>query len=364
MTTSDWNQRSENDREKPFDPFEEEGDSPFAEDAARQGAQDFGGNPGFDNGQGGFDNTQPGFDNDQGYSQDQASGDGQGFTPEQGQGYAPDQDQGDTPDQGQGYGDASAQPGFDGAGTQPADDLADETFEDDGADRFESPAQLDLGDDEQRLPWLEGDPDEDDDRGAGAGQIVLLGLAAIALLAIVVGGIWWATRAGPDADLVADGGTISAPEGPYKERPEDPGGRVASGTGDTAFAVAEGETRPMRVGQGEPAPEPGFDSVQPKASAPAPAETPAPSASPASTPAASGPGVQVGAYSNRESAEQGWQKLSSQYEGLSGMRYRIVEGQADIGKVYRLQALPGDSAAAQNLCRGLKAARIPCQVKN
>ena len=46
------------------------------------------------------------------------------------------------------------------------------------------------------------------------------------------------------------------------------------------------------------------------------------------------------------------------------MRYRIVEGQADIGKVYRLQALPGGAAVAQSLCRSLKAARIPCQVKN
>lgn len=337
MTTSDWNNRSEGDREKPFDPFEEEGDSPFAEDAARDNAQDFGGNPGFGN--------NSGFGNNQGYSDDQGTTDNQGFANDQG------------------FGDGTPQPGFTGYEAGPAEDTAQDDISDDGADHFESPAQLDLGDEEQRLPWLEGDPDEDDDRGAGTGQIVLLGLAAIALLAIVVGGIWWATRAGPDADLVADGGTINAPEGPYKERPEDPGGRVASGTGDTAFAVAEGETRPMRVGEGDPVPAPGFDSVEPKQDASPAPEAATPSA-PASAAAPNGPGVQVGAYSNRETAEQGWQKLSAQYEGLSGMRYRIVEGQADIGKVYRLQALPGDAAAAQTLCKGLKAARIPCQVKN
>lgn len=322
MTTSDWNQRSENDREKPFDPFEEEGDSPFAEDSARQNAQDFAGNSGL-----GDERT---------YADDQGFGEA---TPE-----------------------TVPEPGFTGYEPARSADIAQDDVSGDRTDRFESPAQLDLVDEEQRLPWLEGDPDEEDDRGAGAGQIALLGLAAIALLAIVVGGIWWATRAGPDADLVADGGIIDAPEGPYKERPEDPGGRVASGTGDTAFAVAEGETRPMRVGEGDPAPAPGFDSVQPTDAPSATPEAAAPS-EPA-TAAPSGPGVQVGAYTSRETAEQGWQKLSAQYEGLSGMRYRIVEGQADIGKVYRLQALPGGAAAAQSLCRSLKAARIPCQVKN
>lgn len=301
MTTTGWNQRSENDREKPFDPFEEEGDSPFMDNSVSDTRRDI---------------PSPGF-------------------------------------------------------SDPHEDVTDVDFTDAGStgddrpaepsgDRFDKPAQLDLGDDDQRLPWLEGDPEEDNDRGGGSGQIVLLGLVAVALLAIVVGGIWWATRAGSNTELVADGGTIEAPDGPYKERPEDPGGRVANGTGDTAFAVAEGQTRPMRVGESEPAPGPGFDSVTPQPSASA---TPAPSAS--ATPAApSGPGVQVGAYTDRDSAERGWQALSAQYEGLSGMRYRIVEGQADIGKVYRLQALPGDSGAAQKLCNGLKAARIPCQVKN
>jgi cell division protein FtsN len=77
----------------------------------------------------------------------------------------------------------------------------------------------------------------------------------------------------------------------------------------------------------------------------------------------SGPGVQVGAYSNRESAEKGWTRLSQQYEALSGVRYRIVEGRADIGTVYRLQAVPGDASAANRLCATLKGAGLSCQVK-
>ena len=77
----------------------------------------------------------------------------------------------------------------------------------------------------------------------------------------------------------------------------------------------------------------------------------------------SGVGVQVAAYSTRELAEKGWAGLSEQYEMLSGMKYRIVEGRADIGMVYRLQVLPGDSAAADRLCGSLKSAGLSCQVK-
>jgi hypothetical protein len=42
----------------------------------------------------------------------------------------------------------------------------------------------------------------------------------------------------------------------------------------------------------------------------------------------------------------------------------VVEGKADIGTVYRLQALAGDAAGATDLCARLKAAGVACQVKN
>jgi hypothetical protein len=48
---------------------------------------------------------------------------------------------------------------------------------------------------------------------------------------------------------------------------------------------------------------------------------------------------------------------------LSGVRHRVVEGKADIGTVYRLQAVPGDAAAANALCGRLKAGGLACQVK-
>jgi hypothetical protein len=115
-----------------------------------------------------------------------------------------------------------------------------------------------------------------------------------------------------------------------------------------------------QIGQGE-APGPGFDS-QPAAQ-PSPKPAPSASASAKPEPVVTGVGVQVGAYTSKPTAEAGWNALKVQYPGLSGVSHRIVEGQADIGKVYRLQAVPGDLAAARALCGGMKSAGLSCQVK-
>lgn len=219
--------------------------------------------------------------------------------------------------------------------------------------RFDETGELDLGEEDVRLPWLEGDDDDYEDAGSNTGQLIALVLLGLVALALIVGGIWWLQRDKPDTALVADGETIEAPAAPYKTKPADPGGEVVAGTGDTSFAVAEGQTRQVRMGS--------------EAATPTP--TPSASASPSaavsgSAPAdVSGVGVQVGAYSNRESAEAGWTRLSSQYEALASVKHRIVEGRADIGTVYRLQAVPGDAAAATRLCGTLKAAGLSCQVK-
>jgi hypothetical protein len=231
--------------------------------------------------------------------------------------------------------------------------------------RFEQTGELDLGDEDVRLPWLEGDDDEDQDRGAGTGQLVALVMVGLVALGLIVGLIWWLQRDRPDETLVADGETIEAPATPYKTKPANPGGNVVAGTGDTSFAVAEGQTRQVRMGT-----EAGASASAAK-DQPVPATlktpTPAASASPAAPTNAStdmsGVGVQVGAYSTRELADKGWTRLSQQYETLAGMKYRIVEGRADIGMVYRLQALPGDAAAANRLCGSLKSAGLSCQVK-
>jgi hypothetical protein len=83
------------------------------------------------------------------------------------------------------------------------------------------------------------------------------------------------------------------------------------------------------------------------------------------TPAPSGVGVQIGAYTSLATAEAGWTRLSQQHDSvLSGIKHRVVEGKADIGTVYRLQALAGDASGANDLCARLKTAGVACQVKN
>lgn len=240
-------------------------------------------------------------------------------------------------------------------GKPPPDGEAFENtgFESEG--EFEPP-QLELGDEDVRLPWLEGEDDEFEEQGgSGMGQgllLIVLGLVAIGLIG---GGIFWATRGNQDRQLVADGGVIAAPKEPYKVKPENPGGEIVSGTGDTSFAVAEGQSRSPRISEKQEEPKPGFQSVGKTA-----AKTPA--AAKTETPV-SGVGVQVGAYTSRQQAEAGWATLTSQYSALSGVHHRIVEGQADIGTVYRLQAVPGDLAAAKALCSGMQSAGLSCQVK-
>ena len=232
--------------------------------------------------------------------------------------------------------------------------------------------QLEFDDDNERLPWLDSD---DDDHAEATDSGRVLGLVVLALIALgtIVGGIWWSTHRTPDPTLVADGSTIAAPSQAYKEGPKDPGGKTFDGTGNTAFAVSEGQTRPAKLGEGSapvvPPPgsaavKPGFESVKPPvafASA-APVTGPSGNASASAAPVA-GPAVQVGAYSTRASAEAAWSRLSQQYSALSGQRHQTVEGKADIGTVFRLQALPGDAGAAQTLCGKLKSAGLACQVK-
>lgn len=236
--------------------------------------------------------------------------------------------------------------------------------DDDDGDRAENSALLGFGDDEQ-LPWLESDDDLEDE-GPDTGRIVGFAIAGLIALAAIVGGIWWATHNAADPELVADGSTIAAPDAPYKVKPDAPGGKTFEGTGDASFKVGEGKTAEGQVAA-VPAPRPSIDAgLAPAKPAPVPAPASAPATSapaPKAEPAAGGVAVQVGAYSTREQAEAGWNLLVSRHDALQGVSHRVVEGRADIGTVYRLQAVPGSAAAANALCGRLKADGAACQVK-
>ena len=225
--------------------------------------------------------------------------------------------------------------------------------EDLGEGPIDTEEQLALADGEERLPWLESD-DDYDQPGVDTGRLVAFGVVIALALVLMLGALWWFTRNGTDEELVADGSVIEAPDEPYRERPDDPGGQQVAGTGDTSFEVGEGRSVDGRIAGSGAVPAPSIDREQDDAPAARPS---------AAATASGGIGVQVGAYSTRAQAETGWSQLTARIEALQGRNHRVVQGTADSGTIYRLQALAGTVAEAETLCRGIKAAGGDCQVK-
>lgn len=226
--------------------------------------------------------------------------------------------------------------------------------------------ELALSEDES-LPWLESD-EQDDEGGFDTAQIVAFALGLLLITALlVVGGLWWWNNRGSGDAPVADGSTIAAPEEPYKTRPDDPGGKEFAGTGDVAPGVGEGKTREGRLKEGEASGSKITDTARPSIATRSTNEGSGESSGETTNEKiteTAGVAVQVGAYSSRADAQTGWATLRGQTDVLNGVRHRIVKGQADIGTVYRLQALAGDLAGARSLCSRLKDDGVACQVKN
>lgn len=218
--------------------------------------------------------------------------------------------------------------------------------------------RLALGE-EDRLPWLESVDDVDaDEEDSGNGRLIGFAVMGLMVLAALIGGIWYATNKtnGPSD---ADGSLIEASKEPYKVAPSDPGGKTFAGTGDSSFKVSEGE-KPSANLAGSASPVP---TATPSAKPSAGASGAAASGNKPAAATSGGVGVQIGAFSSNASAQAAWSKLSGNHEALKGLQHRVVEGKADIGTVYRLQALAGDASAANALCQRLQAGGLKCQVK-
>ncbi len=79
--------------------------------------------------------------------------------------------------------------------------------------------------------------------------------------------------------------------------------------------------------------------------------------------ATGGFGVQLGAFSSPERANDEWKKLQAQASGtLDGLAPRVVVGDAGGKAIYRLQAEVRDEAQARAVCGGLKSSNKPCVV--
>ena len=93
----------------------------------------------------------------------------------------------------------------------------------------------------------------------------------------------------------------------------------------------------------------------------APADATAASAAPAPNNPSGAFGVQLGAFSSAERANEEWLKLQAEASGmLDGLSPRVVVGEASGRAIYRLQAEVRDEAQARAVCGGLKVANKPC----
>ena len=210
-------------------------------------------------------------------------------------------------------------------------------------------------DDNDRLPWLETADGYDVDDSGSPLKIAFMVVAGLVLLAVIVGGIYWAQRS-PNGGANGNGALIAAPEGSYKEKPKDAGGKSFEGEGDSAFAASEGQKTGAVLA---PAPPPAKPVVAPKQAEAAPPSAPAK----ASTTPANAVMVQLGAFGDSAKADTAWAALNKRFGFLSGMNRKIAEANVEGGRtVFRLQAITANSSEAQQLCAKLKAAGENCLI--
>jgi hypothetical protein len=226
---------------------------------------------------------------------------------------------------------------------------------------------------EERLPWLEAVEEEDAAEGPSTLKLIVAVLIGLAAIGGIVGGVFWMQKRGDSSGPNAE--VIRAEGGPYKVRPDKPGGMTVEGEGDTAFAASAGADpkgqinanavpeAPVAKGQAsqpqpQPAPQP---QTQPAAPAPAPRPSqPAPAASASAAPAANaGPGgtVQLGAFPNGALAEAAWKAMSGRFGYLAPLSHNVVSAQVNGKTWYRLRA---SGPGAANICGRLRVAGENC----
>lgn len=219
--------------------------------------------------------------------------------------------------------------------------------------------------DEQGLPWLEAVDDEDGPRGVSARKMLAALVVVLLAVGIVAATLFWIGRR--DAALSQGGAPelIRAEPGPYKVKPDDPGGLDVAGDSGTAFATGAGEDRdaeidldavaetPITRPKPEPAPPtqslPGNETKEQVApDAPAPPQS------------AGGAGstIQLGFYDNPAQAEKAWASLSSRFSAIGAMTKIVVPYQ----KGFRLRANAASPADARKACQILKVAGENCFV--
>ena len=219
---------------------------------------------------------------------------------------------------------------------------------------------------DEQLPWLEAVDDEDGPRGVSAKKmlaaLLVVGLAA----AIVAATFFWLGR--EDARVNGAPELIKAPPGPYKVRPENPGGLDVAGDSITAYSTSAGEDLDSALDLGKlpegmepPAPEP-TAPVEPAPKKLPPNETKEPAPDDAA-PAAAGPTIQLGAYGSTIKADTAWTMLSNRFPEVAALRKSVVSATVGGKALHRLRAT-GSAEQTRAACAALKAAGESCMVVN
>lgn len=197
----------------------------------------------------------------------------------------------------------------------------------------------------ERLPWLEPIDQPEEPLRPSTGKLIAFVILGILLLGAVVGGYsWWSEKS---ATSGGTGELIAAPPGPYKIKPQDPGGMQVEGEGDSAFAASAGAEPKGRIDV---------------AAVP---ETPmgrGESAAPRESQASAGAGtIQLGAFSSEASAKSAWQTLSERFRYLEPLTHSIIKVESGEKTLYRLRA---SGPGAANLCGRLRVAGETCLTTN
>jgi SPOR domain len=211
---------------------------------------------------------------------------------------------------------------------------------------------------DDRLPWLEAVEEDGNEAGPSALKLIVAVLIGLAAIGGIVGGIFWMGNRDSADNREAE--RIAAPEGPYKVKPDKPGGMAVEGQGETAFDAAQGGTPNASIDT-DAVPEAPV-TAQPKAPPPAAKEPPLLKAPPpsnvaapkAGTPAApaAGPGgtIQLGAFPNAATAEKAWKALSGRFAYLAPLSHNVVSAQVNGKTWYRLRASgPGTASVCGRL---------------
>jgi cell division septation protein DedD len=183
------------------------------------------------------------------------------------------------------------------------------------------------------------------------------------------------TAGAASGDVTGPGGSIAGPgAGAAGAAAMDAGAEpaVASawrGSGSNAAQVAPGEpARPLTPGSMPSGTAAQATPHLPAQAAAAASAQASPQASSLASPTLAnawrsdpGFGVQLGAFASENAATSEWQQLTSRFSAqLRGLAPRVVSAETSTGRLFRLQALVADEAAARTLCDMLRKQSQAC----